>query len=76
MRDAGIGIPDADQAHLFEAFHRGGNVGQVSGTGLGLVLVRRCCELHGGTVSVASREGAGTTFTVRLPVFEVPNPPS
>ncbi|MGB8168259.1 MAG: HAMP domain-containing sensor histidine kinase [Chthoniobacteraceae bacterium] len=69
VRDEGIGIPAADQAQLFEAFHRGSNVGAVSGTGLGLVVVRRSCELHGGTVTVASHEGAGTTFTVRLPVF-------
>lgn len=69
VRDEGIGIPEADQGRLFEAFHRGSNVGVVSGTGLGLVIVRRSCELHGGTVTVASREGAGTTFTVRLPVF-------
>lgn len=69
VRDEGIGIPEADQARLFNAFHRGANVGHVNGTGLGLVIVRRCCELHGGTVSVVSREGAGTTFTVRLPAF-------
>lgn len=69
VRDEGIGIPEADQARLFEAFHRASNVCHISGTGLGLVLVRRCCELHGGGVKVTSREGAGTTFTVRLPVF-------
>ncbi len=70
VRDEGIGIPEADQPRLFEAFYRGTNVGEVGGTGLGLVVVRRCCELHGGSVSVASREGAGTTFTVRIPAFE------
>jgi len=69
IRDEGIGIPEADQPRLFEAFHRGSNVGLVSGTGLGLVIVRRSCELHGGAVAVVSTEGAGTTFTVRLPVF-------
>jgi signal transduction histidine kinase len=69
IRDEGIGIPEADQARLFEAFHRASNVSHISGTGLGLVLVRRCCELHGGGVKVTSREGAGTTFTVRVPVF-------
>ena len=69
VRDAGIGIPEEDHARLFEAFHRASNVGQVSGTGLGLVLVRRCCELHGGSVAVRSKVGAGTTFTVRVPVF-------
>lgn len=69
VRDEGIGIPDEDRPRLFQAFHRGSNVGQVGGTGLGLVIVRRACELHGGSVSVESRAGAGTTFTVRLPVF-------
>ena len=69
IRDEGIGIPLSDQSRLFEAFHRGSNVGQVAGTGLGLVIVRRCSEIHGGTASVASSEGAGATFTVRLPVW-------
>ena len=69
VRDEGIGIPQSDHARLFEAFHRGSNVGQVAGTGLGLIIVRRCAEIHGGTVSVVSSEGAGSTFTVRLPVW-------
>lgn len=70
VMDEGIGIPEEDQPRLFEAFHRGTNVGQVSGTGLGLVIVRRACELHGGSVSFESQKGVGTTFTVRLPVFK------
>lgn len=69
VRDEGIGIPEEDQARIFEALHRASNVGQISGTGLGLVLVRRCCELHGGSVAVHSHVGVGTTFTVRVPVF-------
>lgn len=69
IRDEGIGIPPSDQTRLFEAFHRGSNVGHVAGTGLGLVIVRRCAEIHGGSVSVASSEGAGATFTVRLPLW-------
>ena len=75
IRDEGIGIPQSDQVRLFEAFHRGSNVGQVAGTGLGLVIVRRCAEIHGGTVTVASSEGAGTTFTVRLPLWAEPTRP-
>ncbi len=67
--DRGIGISDADQQQLFNAFHRGGNVGSRPGTGLGLLLVKRCAELHGGTVQVTSRIGEGTTVIVRLPVF-------
>jgi len=71
VSDRGCGIPIADQRRLFQSFHRGSNVGQRSGTGLGLVIVKRCVERHGGTISFVSREGEGTTFTVRLPLFEV-----
>jgi signal transduction histidine kinase len=69
VRDRGIGIPEADLAGLFNAFHRGHNVGQRPGTGLGLVIVKRCVELHGGEIVVKSRAGEGTTMTVRLPMF-------
>lgn len=68
--DQGIGIPAADQERLFQSFHRGRNVGQVNGTGLGLVIVKRCCDVHGGSITFHSEEGRGTTFTVRLPMFE------
>jgi PAS domain S-box-containing protein len=68
VRDEGIGIPEADQKHLFEPFHRAANVGDISGTGLGLVIVKESVELHGGTVSVESQVGVGTTLTVTLPV--------
>ncbi len=67
IRDRGCGIPDIDRGRLFSAFQRGSNVGVVVGTGLGLVIVRRCVEIHGGTVSFTSREGEGTTFTVEIP---------
>jgi signal transduction histidine kinase len=67
--DHGIGIPEADREQLFEAFHRCSNVGEVPGTGLGLVIVKRCVELHGGGIEMTSETGKGTTFTVRLPVF-------
>lgn len=67
--DHGIGIPDADRARLFEAFHRGSNVGEIPGTGLGLVIVKRCVELHGASLEINSVVGKGTTFTVRLPLF-------
>src|SRR5262245_48990237 len=67
--DSGCGIPAPDQVRLFQAFHRGGNVRQVPGTGLGLVIVRRCVELHGGAIEFESVEGKGTTFTVKLQLF-------
>ncbi|MEO8429370.1 MAG: PAS domain-containing sensor histidine kinase, partial [Verrucomicrobiota bacterium] len=69
VRDCGIGISEDDQQQVFNAFHRGSNVGNRPGTGLGLLLVKRCTELHGGEVQVESKVGAGTTVTVRLPVF-------
>jgi PAS domain S-box-containing protein len=69
IRDQGIGISRDDQQQLFKAFHRGGNVGTRPGTGLGLLLVQRCTELHGGTLQLNSELGKGTTVTVRLPVF-------
>lgn len=66
--DRGIGIPEKDLPHLFETFHRCSNVGDIPGTGLGLVIVKRCAELHGGSVEVHSQPGEGTTFTVDLPI--------
>jgi PAS domain S-box-containing protein len=69
IRDHGIGISAQDQQHLFKAFHRGSNVGTRPGTGLGLLLVKRCVKLHHGTVQLVSQVGEGTTVTVRLPVF-------
>jgi signal transduction histidine kinase len=69
VRDEGIGIPLADQRDLFKSFHRGANVGNVPGTGLGLTIVKRCVDLHGGCISFVSIERQGTTFTVRLPAF-------
>lgn len=74
VSDHGIGIPEGDRARLFQTFHRGGNVGRVAGTGLGLVIVKRCCELHGGRIEVQSIVGQGSTFTVRLPLFATPSP--
>jgi PAS domain S-box-containing protein len=66
--DQGIGIPEADQEWLFHAFHRGQNVAGRPGTGLGLVIVKRCVDLHGGKIEVRSKLGKGTTVTVRLPI--------
>jgi PAS domain S-box-containing protein len=69
VRDRGIGIAAEDQKRLFTAFQRGGNVGERPGTGLGLVIVRQCVDLHLGTIALQSAVGAGTAVTVRLPVF-------
>ncbi|TAK71460.1 MAG: PAS domain S-box protein [Betaproteobacteria bacterium] len=69
--DQGIGIPVADQARLFESFHRASNVGNRQGTGLGLVIVKKAVELHGGTISIDSKVDAGTRISVRLPLAPV-----
>jgi PAS domain S-box-containing protein len=69
VQDRGIGIPADDLEYLFQGFHRGSNVGERPGTGLGLVIARRCMELHGGSISLESRVGSGTTFTLRFPAF-------
>ena len=67
--DHGIGIPEKDRAHLYESFHRCGNVGDRPGTGLGLVIVKRCVDLHGGSITFESEVGKGTAFEVRLPLL-------
>jgi signal transduction histidine kinase len=68
IRDQGIGIPPADRARLFEAFHRADNVKNIPGTGLGLAIVKNSVDVHGGTLEVYSQLGVGTTITVTLPM--------
>ena len=69
IADRGIGIPAAEQARIFEAFYRAPNASdaQIQGAGLGLSLVQRIVEAHGGRISVRSAEGEGSAFTVHLP---------
>ena len=66
--DHGIGIPEQDQKWLFNAFQRGRNVGNIPGTGLGLVIVKRCVELHRGSIQIESTVGRGTKVAVEVPV--------
>lgn len=65
--DKGIGIPERDQKHLFEAFHRASNVGSLAGTGLGLSIAREFLSLMNGSITFESTVGVGTTFEVTLP---------
>ena len=67
VRDNGIGIPDKDKDRLFRRFERGSNTGGISGTGLGLHIVKEIAQGHGGCVTFESAEGEGTTFVVHLP---------
>ncbi|MEO0456313.1 MAG: CHASE domain-containing protein [Cyanobacteria bacterium P01_A01_bin.114] len=70
VQDWGIGIPETDQARLYEAFYRGTNVGDIAGTGLGLSVVNACLQLHDGALTFESQVGQGTTFEVTLPFVE------
>lgn len=67
IRDEGIGIPADEIPDLFKKFKRASNTGNISGTGLGLVISKQAIDLHNGTIDVHSVEGVGTTFTLRLP---------
>ncbi|WP_218081958.1 sensor histidine kinase [Anthocerotibacter panamensis] len=68
VRDEGIGIPPEDRARLFEPFHRAHNTDGIPGTGLGLAIVYKAVARHGGSITVHSQLGYGTTFTVTLPL--------
>lgn len=72
IRDEGLGIPEADQKHLFEPFHRAENVGTIPGTGLGLSIIKQVVEAHSGTIEFESQPEQGTTFRITLPLI----PPS
>jgi PAS domain S-box-containing protein len=69
VADTGIGVPEQEMPRLFERFHRIENARSRSneGSGIGLALVQELVQLHGGTITAASTEGEGTTFTIRLP---------
>ncbi|WP_234733894.1 ATP-binding protein [Tellurirhabdus bombi] len=70
VSDTGVGIPESELPHMFERFHRVENAGGRTheGTGIGLSLVNELVLLHHGTIDVTSVEGAGSTFTVRIPL--------
>jgi signal transduction histidine kinase len=68
VSDRGIGIPEEQQNIIFEAFERGSYAPRVGGLGLGLYIVSKIVEAHGGSIKVSSKLGVGSTFTVELPV--------
>lgn len=69
VSDTGVGIDAAELPHIFDRFYRGGQTtdARSEGSGLGLAIVRSIVDMHGGRISVESRIGAGTTFTIVLP---------
>lgn len=68
VKDNGIGIPEADQKHLFQPFFRAHNTGNIPGTGLGLNIVLRYAGLMNGGVSFKSTQNQGTLFTITFPL--------
>jgi len=66
--DEGIGIPQEDQAKLFQPFFRASNIGTVPGTGLGLAIVKRAVDFHSGRIEFESSKNAGTRFRLHFPV--------
>jgi two-component system sensor histidine kinase AtoS len=66
VTDTGVGIPEADQAHVFEPFY----TTRPEGTGLGLFISRKIVANHGGRITVRSSPGKGSTFSVRLPLHK------
>jgi signal transduction histidine kinase/signal recognition particle receptor subunit beta len=67
VADNGIGVPEADRSRLFRRFERGSNTAGVSGTGLGLHIVKEIVQGHGGWVALQSTVGSGSTFVLHLP---------
>ena len=72
VSDHGAGIPASELPHIFDPFYRGADAvaRQVHGNGLGLSLVRQIVAAHGGRVTVTTRAGAGSSFTIALPSAE------
>jgi signal transduction histidine kinase len=67
VSDEGIGIPEADQSHIFEPFYRGANTKATEGKGLGLAIVNQAVGLLGGAIEFQTSLNSGTTFTVTIP---------
>ena len=70
VRDYGAGIRPQDVPHIFDPFYQVDDyfTGQINGWGLGLAMIKRGAELHGGTVNVVSDRGLGSIFTITLPI--------
>jgi signal transduction histidine kinase/sensor domain CHASE-containing protein len=68
ISDRGIGIPPHEHEKIFDGYYRAQNIGDIEGSGLGMTVIKTCTDLHGGKISLNSKLGEGTTFTVILPL--------
>lgn len=68
IQDNGFGIDESDVPHIYERFYRGKNVSTISGSGLGISIVKDAVELHHGEIDLKTEVGKGTTFTIRIPI--------
>ena len=75
VTDRGIGIPVADQSHVFASFHRAAAHTAYTGTGLGLAICHRIVDRHGGTITATDNPGGGTRVVFTLPIDPVPADP-
>jgi two-component system OmpR family sensor kinase len=71
VADTGLGVPEDELPHIFEELYRGQEARGVTGSGLGLPLVKAVAERHGGSVTIRSRPGKGSMFSLRLPAGSV-----
>ena len=75
VKDTGIGISKEHQERIFERFYRvdKSHSREIGGTGLGLAITRSSIAMHHGIIKVSSKEGEGTTFTVKIPLSYIPS---
>ena len=75
IEDSGIGIDPAEIGRIFERFYRvdKSHSKEIGGTGLGLAITKSSIAMHHGTIKVFSKEGEGTTFSVRIPLSYIPS---
>ena len=78
VRDTGMGIAAEEQEHLFERFFRTTKATEqaIPGTGLGLAISKAIVHAHGGRITVASDDGAGSIFSVSLPIRQIQTEPT
>ena len=74
VSDLGIGIDKKDRSRIFEKFYRSesDSVRKITGSGIGLTLVKEIVESHNGTITVESEENKGSTFTIQIPLYQKP----